>query len=240
MEELVFFYSEGQKIFGNLHVPRRGTPCVLMSHGFESSKDGTKWRILASRFSDAGFATLRFSYRGCGEGSEKSEGTFEGALLSKRVKDYVAAIEYLRDINVGTDRLGVIGSSFGGMTALAAKDNSVRAMVVLSTPCRFSMPAGGNVTSSESASAAGQFAGMIADARKFDICASIREMDCPLLIIHTRGDNVVSVENAYEIYANAREPKKLEIIDGADHLFAGTERLERAIDLSTDWFKTYL
>ena len=54
MERLVAIYSQGQKMFGNFHLPEEGVPCVLMSHGFDSSKDGNKWLVLSPRLYDAG------------------------------------------------------------------------------------------------------------------------------------------------------------------------------------------
>ena len=109
-EEPVVIYSEGQKMLGDLSVPgEKEAPFVLLSHGLESSKDGSKWLVLAQRFSDIGFGTLRFSYRGCGEGQEKSEGEFEDTTLTGRVADYRAAVGFLRERGIDTARLGVIG-----------------------------------------------------------------------------------------------------------------------------------
>jgi len=246
MEEPVFFYSEGQKIFANIHIPENGGPCILMSHGFESSKDGSKWRILAPRLSDAGFAILRFSYRGCGEGAEKSEGEFEDTSLSGRTKDYEAAIDYLQNTEVDIKKLGVIGSSFGGMTALAAKDKRVKAMVVLSTPSRFSSPSDQAIEQFrekgyfELGSGRRLALDFFADSQKYDILRNAKEIGCPLLIIHSSRDEVVPVENAHELYAHAEEPKKLEIIEGASHSFDNADHLERVINLSMEWFKRYL
>ena len=137
MEQLVAIYNQGQKMFGNLCLPQEKAPCVLMSHGLESSKDGNKWLVLAPRFHDAGFASLRFSYRGCGEGEERSEGEFADTSLTGRISDYKAASDFLQRAEIDTARIGAIGSSFGGMVVLAAKDERIKVIVALATPSHF-------------------------------------------------------------------------------------------------------
>lgn len=62
------------------------------------------------------------------------EGEFEDVSLTGRIKDYRSALQFLQDTGeVDARRLGVIGSSFGGMVAVAAQDRRTKAMVTLST-----------------------------------------------------------------------------------------------------------
>jgi len=49
------------------------------------SKDSGKWPTIASRLYDEGYACLRFNFRGCGEGPERSEGKFEDVSLTGRM-----------------------------------------------------------------------------------------------------------------------------------------------------------
>lgn len=233
-------------MLGNLHLPQKGAPCIMMSHGFESSKDGDKWLVLSSRFYDAGFASLRFSYRGCGEGEEKSQGKFEDTTLTGRLSDYKAAIDFLYQARIDMTRLGVIGSSFGGMVALAARDDRIRAIVTLATP--FSFPSLSELEPRRSqdkgyielGSGKRLKKGFFDDLTKYSIGDEIKRIHCPLLIIHGTSDEVVPVEQAYELYRYANKPKRLEIIDGANHAFNKPEHLERVINLSLEWFKRYL
>ena len=105
MEQVVTFFSQGQVIFANLGLPFAGSPCVIMSHGLEGSKDGKKWLLLASRLYQSGFSYLRFNYRGCGEGNEASEGKFEDTTLSGRIQDYQAAIDFVNSNAVDRNRI---------------------------------------------------------------------------------------------------------------------------------------
>jgi len=136
MEEILStFHFENQKLLGNLHLPYQNAACVITLHGLESSKDSGKWPIIAARLTDEGCACLRFNFRGCGGGPEKSEGEFEDVSLTGRIRDYTCALQFLQDTGkVDMRRLIVIGSSFGGMVAVAAQDKRIKAMVCLSTP----------------------------------------------------------------------------------------------------------
>ena len=242
---MVVIRSQGQIIFGNFSLPRERAPCVILSHGLESSKDSDKWLLLSSQLCDAGFASLRFNYRGCGEGEEKSEGEFEDTSLAGRISDYRAAIDYLQTVRIDTKRLGAIGSSFGGMVALAAKDKRIKAMVTLATPYLLPSP---SEDALEHAKDQGYLElnsgrrlrlGFYQDLRRYNILTEIKKIRCPLLIIHGGKDEIVPVEHAHVLYRHANEPKRLEIIDGANHVFDNPKHLDIVVRLSLEWFKTY-
>ncbi len=246
MEQSVVFYSQGQKIYGNLALPRNRVPCVILSHGLESHKDSNKWLVLSSRFYDAGYATLRFNYRGCGEGEEKSEGNFEDTNLTSRIADFKAAIDFVRKAKVDTSRLGVIGSSFGGMAAVAAGDERIKAMAILATPSLIPYPSGESLEYLkkkgylELGSGKRLRLSFYDDLHQYDIYEAVEQIRCPLLIIQGSRDEVVPVEHARELYHHANEPKRLEVIEGGDHTFSEAEHLNKVISLILDWFKKYL
>ena len=241
---LVTFYSEGKKIYGNLHLPNiKNPPCVIALHGLESSKDSGKWPIFALKLCEAGFACLRFSFRGCGEGEEKSEGDFEDTSLTGRIKDYEEALNFLRDTGlVDMGRLGVVGSSFGGMVAIAS-EKRVKATVVLSTPCIIYKPVNLQPKIEENywvlPSGRRLKKDFFEDLKKYDLLKAVKNVS-PILIIHGSMDKLVPVEHAYMLYRSAKEPKKLEIVEGGDHTFSNPKNLDRVISLTIEWFKKYL
>jgi len=245
METLVEFYCEGQRIFGNLHLPHTGAPCIIALHGLESSKDSGKWPTVASRLSEEGYACLRFSFRGCGEGEEKSEGEFEDLSLTGRIRDYESALEYLENKGeVDTNRLGVISSSFGGMVAIAAQNKRIKAMVALATPYkipRFETPQIPKLEGDYYVLPSGRRfkKSFYEDLRSYDLLKAVKHSP-PLLIVQGSLDGIVPIEHARKLYENAPHPKRLEIVQGADHLFSKSEHLNTAIDLSLKWFKKYL
>jgi dipeptidyl aminopeptidase/acylaminoacyl peptidase len=230
MEAVITFYSAEQKVVGNLHLPYEKAPCVVTLHGLESSKDSGKWPTIAARLTDAGYACLRFNFKGCGVGPEKSEGAFEDVSLTARIQDYKCALRFLHDTKrVDMRRVGVIGSSFGGMVAVAAQDNRIKAMVSLATPCTI-------LQSSADRRFRKRF---YDDLRTYDLLKAVRSAP-PILILHGSADGVVPPEHAQKLYEAAPEPKRLEIVKGADHVFSQREHLNKVIDLSMEWFKRYL
>lgn len=241
--ELVTFYSEGQRLFGNLHLPYNKAPCVITLHGLESSKDSYKWPIMATTLCEAGYACLRFSFRGCGEGVERSEGNFEDVSLTARIKDYKSALQFLEDTNkINMSKLGVIGSSFGGMVAIAAQDKRIKAMVTMGTPYKipryekpqiprevgeyYILPSGRKFKKN-----------FYEDLKRYDLLQSIRNAP-PILILQGSSDEIVPLEHAVKLHEAAPEPKKVEIIENANHIFSNG--LDKVIKLSLDWFRKYL
>jgi hypothetical protein len=110
------FYVEGHRLWGTLHHPANARPpCIIGLHGLEGEKDRGKWPVFADRFCEAGYAFLRFNFRGCGMGRERSEGQFEDTTLTGRIRDYEAALRVLGERGgVNGQRVGVVGSSFWG------------------------------------------------------------------------------------------------------------------------------
>ncbi len=246
MEQVVTFLSQGQVLLANLNLTSIGSPCIIMSHGLEGSKDGKKWLLLASRLYQSGFSYLRFNYRGCGEGSEASEGRFEDTTLSGRIQDYRAAIDFVNTTAADRNRLAVVGSSLGGMVAIAAHDARIKAMVALATPYRLKMPSDDqfkvykNEKFFELSSGKRLNRRFFTNIKNYDISSAVGKIGCPLLIIHGSADEFVPLESAHHLYKKAKEPKRLEIIKGGSHSFNKSSHLEQVISLTLDWLKQYL
>lgn len=128
--EDVTYYSEGELIEATLHRPERDgeVPAVVMCHGFMGVKE---WilPIYAEAFADAGYAALRFNYRGFGE----SGGQRGLALPQNQVEDVRNSITFLetRD-RIADDRIGIYGQGgTGGAVAsyVPAVDDRPSAMV---------------------------------------------------------------------------------------------------------------
>ncbi len=247
MEKKVSFTISGLKLKGNLHipdtVPHDGSPCVIALHGLEGDKDRGKWPTVASYLYDSGYACLRFNFRGCGE-IEKSGGAFEDLTLSGRIEDYKAALQYVRsEQSIDSNRIGVIGSSLGGMVAIGGKQK-VNAVVTMGSPYKvprygkplipqeegdhYVLPSGSRFRKD-----------FYEDIQKYDLTKDVKQAP-PLLIIHGSSDEVVPVEHARILYESAEEPKELQIIEGADHTFSTPSHLFEALWLAVNWFNKYV
>jgi dipeptidyl aminopeptidase/acylaminoacyl peptidase len=140
MQQDVLFYSWGCKIAGTLHLPddyRPGQkrPAVVMGHGMANDRDEAGQHVfMGNKLEAAGFVVLRFDFRGCGR-----SGAPRGRMLigAEWPQDLRSAITYLGlRPEVDPDRIGAVGSSWGGgVTAYtAALDRRIRCAVSLGAP----------------------------------------------------------------------------------------------------------
>ena len=68
----------------------------------------------------------------------------------------------------------------------------------------------------------------------------IRNLPAALLVMHSPRDNVVGIDNAAEIYKNARHPKNFISLEPADHLLSNKEDSLYAADMIATWARRYL
>jgi len=236
--------SQGYRLAASLHGPAGNAPCVVMSHGLESDKDGAKWTELGSLLAAAGVTALRFTHRGCGAGGpDPSDGAFEDTTLTGRIEDFRAALDALPRLGVTTNRVGAIGSSYGGMVVLAAQDPRVAALALMATPCEIAPerpPPGEPSKTVALESGALVKRAFLEDTARYDLLTAVHEYRRPTLIVHGTEDEVVPVEHALRLYKAALEPKRLEILEGADHSFSDPAHRKEALTLCVEWMGTHV
>jgi alpha/beta superfamily hydrolase len=95
--------------------PRENAPIALILHGHPRAGGSMQDRVsvqLAQVFQKAGFAVLRFNFRGIG----RSQGTFDNAM--GELSDATSALDYLQSINPNAEQCWVAGYSFGAYIGL--------------------------------------------------------------------------------------------------------------------------
>jgi alpha-beta hydrolase superfamily lysophospholipase len=232
--EKVSFESEGQNISGILHLPeQKNSSCVIASHGLLSSKDTEKYTALGERLAREGLAMLRFDFRGCGE----SEGRMEESTVSGRIADLGSAIEFVKFHSDSETRIGLLGSSLGGYISLmkASTEKKIRAVVIWATP--FHLNNLKSKKSKEEMPSLGEV--FFEDLPRHRLLPLLPQIsNC--LVIHGEEDELVPVNQAWEIFNSLGSPKEIHVIEDADHRLMNPGHRRRAIDLSVDWFKKYL
>ncbi|MCC6628453.1 MAG: alpha/beta fold hydrolase [Chloroflexi bacterium] len=128
----VSFYSQSTRLVGHVHLPdglaegeRR--PGIVLCHGFNAAQT-VAIPDIAAHLCAAGYAVLRFDYRGIG----LSDGPRGRIVPPEHVQDVRNALTFMQaQDHVDADRLGLYGTSFGGSHAVmaAAVDERVRALV---------------------------------------------------------------------------------------------------------------
>src|SRR5215475_6381709 len=101
----------------------------LVLHGFGSNSESSNVLAPTRVLNQFGYVTLRFDMRGCG----KSEGEFGRVICLEQVEDLGNALEFLATHPaVDPNRIGAIGSSFGGAVAVYAGGTNERIAAVIS------------------------------------------------------------------------------------------------------------
>ena len=232
--ETISFSSHGKTVIGRLHLPdTEKPPCVIVSHGLFSSKDSEKYISLGERFPRKEISLLRFDFRGCGE----SGGKISESTVSDRIEDLTTAIEIIRsDPRIGP-RIGLMGSSSGGYVSLikAAGEEDIRAVVTWAPPSTlFGLEEARGER--EMASLGQEF---FQDIKTHDLTPILGKVaNC--LVIHGDRDELVPVEHAQMIYKGLNEPKKMAIIEEGNHRLIHPDHRKRAIEMTLEWFETYL
>jgi dipeptidyl aminopeptidase/acylaminoacyl peptidase len=211
----------------------KGTfPCVVLSHGLISSKESSKYVAISEKFARAGIASCRFDYHGCGE----SGGNIEETTLSIRLDNLNAIVNFvLHHHCVDSDKIGIIGSSFGGTAGLikSARDKRIKCASFWATPYALEKEGDGSIDNIFFKDE------IYTDFSTYDVLSESKDVSCAL-VIHGEIDQTVPCIEGKKIYENLQQPKQLDIIEGGDHVFSDPSHRERVINLALDWFDKYL
>jgi uncharacterized protein len=225
--------SQHNKISGLMVIPRGNGrfPCVVLSHGLVSSKESSKYVTLSEVFAEAGIASCRFDYHGCGE----SGGILEETTLTIRLDNPDAVVDYvLADSRIDTDRLGLLGSSFGGAASVvkAARDERIKCISFWATPHTIEKEPDGKLSDIFFRDT------LYTDFLTYDIVAEAVNVCCAQGI-HGEKDEVVPFQEGKAIYKNIKRPKKFELIKNGDHIFSNSAHRDKVINLGLNWFRRF-
>lgn len=242
MELQVSFSSDGEAVFGVLHLPdRTPAPGLIMCHGFTGHKaESHRLFVHAARdFCEHGFAVLRFDFRGSGD----SAGHFQEMTVSREIADAQAAFDFLASRSeVAPGLLGVLGLSLGGCVAacLAGRESRVRALVLWAATAhldRFSDRLTPEFGSSETLDMQGWALGrsFLDDLRNVHPLKSAEKYGGPSLVVHGAADETVPLSDSadYRIALGGR--CRLHHIANADHVFSSLPWKAEAIQVSREF-----
>lgn len=197
-EEVRFRTADDLRLHG-WYVPARPELAVLLfMHG--NAGDITHRLDTLRMFHDMGLSTFLFDYRGYGrsEGRPTEQGTY---------RDAEAAWRWLvEERGVPPDRIVVFGRSLGAaIGAWLASHREPAALIIESA-----------FTSAPDLARrhygflpVGLLARIHYDTRRY-----IRELDCPVLILHSVDDEIVPFAHGRELYEAAPQPKQFGTLQG--------------------------
>ncbi len=244
MKQKIFFKnSKGIKLFGVLSNPTDDTtkPMIILCHGFSAGKEGRTYVRLEEILNGKGISTFRFDFFGHGE----SGGKFEEITTSEAIDDVLNAIKSIKDL--GYKKIGLVGSSFGGMASIFAASRSEGLHVLALKSPVSDYKSMSETRRSEQELEDWKEKGFIElegpdgemrrlnysfyeDAEKVDAYEAARKINIPALIVHGDADETVPIEQSLKT-ASLIEDCRLEVIKGGDHTYSNPEHFEKLLGL---------
>ncbi|MBS1270921.1 MAG: hypothetical protein MAGBODY4_00049 [Candidatus Marinimicrobia bacterium] len=249
-QRIRFPNANGQQLAAYLDLPDDGqvTSYGIFAHCFTCGKNLKPIVNINKSLTAHGLGVLRFDFTGIGE----SEGDFPETNFSTTVSDLVAAANFLSK-NYKSPRF-LIGHSMGGAAVLQAAHDipDSQAIVTIAAPSNPNHLSGilkqkRDVVKSEGAAEVtigGQTFTLTKqffdDLEKTRMDHFIRELDRPLLILHSPNDDTVDIRNAAEIFQTAKHPKSYISLDKMGHLILEESEARYVGDLIATWMRRYL
>ena len=226
---------------GNLRQPANAgkgpVPCVLLNAGADSTKE--EFFTLENEFLKRGLATCAFD--GPGQGM-----TWQQMKLRP---DFEAPVGAVLDIlekrpELDAKRFGIWGRSMGGYAGprVTAHDKRIKACIALGG--YFDMASFWD-TSSDVLLDILQFAFGADDrtqaremARRFTLSGSAENIECPVLVVHSDGDDICPLSEAERTAATIGDNAELLVFEGGNHCCDNMPAVVRP--LMADWMSKQL
>jgi pimeloyl-ACP methyl ester carboxylesterase len=253
MERAISFHdASNHRIAAILSTPPEpATGVAVLCHGFLSGKNSTTNKTLTRILTDRGIATFRFDFFGQGE----SEGPFEELTNTVAVAQAGAALALMKA--EGFRRVGLMGSSFGGLVALltAARRTDLACLALKCPVVDFAEELREEFGESEMArwQASGTIPNIVGGSERIALRYAFyedslrqiayepaRSITAPTLIVQGDRDEHVPLHQSRRLYDALPAKKRLEMLAGADHQFTKGEDFTRMTSLIADWLTEHL
>lgn len=251
-QALTFRDPAGHLVSAILATPETPTDrLVVLCHGFLSNKNSRTNKVLTPRLVEQGIATFRFDFFGQGE----SEGPFERITVGLAVGQALTALDLVA--SKGYSRIGLVGSSFGGLVAILA---SARKTTLTCLGLKCPVPDFEEMLLLEFGQEGideWKRTGTIPDVTGgpdrvklhfafFEDCVTYKGYDAaksitvPTLIVQGDKDEYVPLHQSQRLLETLAGEKCLHVLPGADHGFTTEEDFRTMTTLLVDWMTSRL
>lgn len=247
---ITFPGSQGHALVARLDTPDSSEPkaYALFAHCFTCNKNLRAISNITRALNAGGVAVMRFDFTGLGE----SEGDFADTNFSSNVDDLVTAANWMAEEYEAPALL--IGHSLGGAAVLRAALSlpDVKAVATIGAPADPGhvqhLLQNGLKEIAETGEARLILAGreftikkqFLDDLEASSMRKCIRELKRALIVFHAPLDNTVGIDNAGEIFTQARHPKSFISLDDADHLLTRSRDSKYVGAVISQWVTRYL
>ncbi len=253
MERPVSFKdAAGHRVAGVLATPDTPSDRIaVLCHGFLSSKNSTTNKTLTRLLNERRIAAFRFDFFGHGE----SEGPFERITTTMAIRQAMGALDLMAA--EGYRRIGLMGSSFGGLVAIhAASRRSDIACLTLKCPVvdfaeelRLEFAVEGMATWKATdtipdimggSHRVNLHFGFYEDCLEQIAYEPAKTITAPTLIVQGAKDEFVPLHQSRRLYDMLQAPKRFEMLPEADHQFTKADDFYRMTTLIAEWLSDHL
>jgi uncharacterized protein len=274
-EQLPIHYD----LYAPVNSPGSVLPVILFIHGFKGFKDWGAFPDACEEFARVGFAVVAFNFSLNGVGKDMTEfdkpDLFARETLTQDLEDIGSVIEAIKNKEISsdkftldTDRIGIVGHSRGGHTAVAAaaEFSEIQCMVTWSAVADYNTRwtegmikdwNGKGFTEIEN-SRTGQmmkldkvvYEDALENADRVIALKRIQELYIPSLFIAAKDDETVPHTESVSLFRSSpAEDKEIRLIQDTGHTFGISHPFEEddfpepfaeVIDLTEGWFLEYL
>ena len=214
---------------------------LIMAHGFRGSMEGGGRAAYLSQMASLFVNVLRFNFTG-------------SQILSHQIEELNAVLDFAMK-GYKKPRIFLLGRSMGGAASLvtASRRSEIAGLALWATPndlhATFKNALGSDnynrLKNGETLNLEDERGSItltpdfVSDLDNYDLQAMLKAWQKrPLLVIHGSEDETVNVEQAQRSFALAGRPKKLVIVNGADHSF--TNHSNKAAEEVIGWLRSRL
>ena len=233
-------------------LPPGGTDKIaVLCHGFLSSKTSSTNKTLTRLLIDHGIGTCCFDFFGQGE----SDGPFEQITTTLGVQQAQAAIDLLKQ--QGYRRIGLMGSSFGGLVAiLTASQRTDLACLALKCPVvdfAEELRLGFGPDEMAQWEATDTIPNIMGGPDRISLRYAFyedalhriaydpaRSITAPTIIVQGDKDEHVPLHQSRRLFDTLRVKKHIEMLPGADHQFTKGEDFTRMTKIIAEWLISHL
>ena len=251
-ETLIFLDPRGHKVAAIVATPDSSTNrLAVLCHGFLSTKNSTTNKSLTQLLTDRGIATFRFDFFGQGD----SQGPFELLTTTLAIEQAMTAVDVVKA--KGFSRIGLIGSSFGGLVSiLTTSQRQDLACLALKCPVvdfaeelrlEFGSEEMANWQSTDTIpnilggpTRVRLRYGFYEDSLRQIAYGPAERITIPTLIVQGDRDEFVPLHQSHRLFDALRGPKRLDLLPGADHQFTRGEDFRRMTTSIVEWFDRHL
>lgn len=242
--------AKGYQLNARLELPANSKPnyFAIFAHCFTCSSSLNAVRNISRSLTNSGFGVVRFDFTGLG----RSEGSFAESHFGANISDLHDVHAHMKE-HYEAPAL-IVGHSLGGAAAIVAGSQieDVKTIATIGAPSNVNHTTKHFSHSLEEIENKGginvNIGGrpfvinkeFVENFTSTDLLEIVKRLHKPLLILHAPFDKIVGIENAQDLFVNAKHPKSFVSLDSADHLLTQPEDSLYAGDVIGSWSKRYL